>query len=54
MGTRDKRRQTKYGCKDCNAHLCLPECFTVFHIVENCAHAVLQVDVQREHGGAEE
>ena len=56
VGTRDKRRQTKYGCKDCNAHLCLPECFTVFHNVENFAHAVLQVDldIQREHGGAEE
>ncbi|VDI26102.1 Hypothetical predicted protein [Mytilus galloprovincialis] len=27
-------RQTKFGCLDCGKHLCLPECFTVFHSVK--------------------
>ncbi|CAG2241919.1 unnamed protein product [Mytilus edulis] len=31
----DTRRQTKYGCLDCGKHLCLPECFTVFHSVKS-------------------
>ena len=30
----DTRRQTKYGCLDCGKHLCLPECFMVFHSVK--------------------
>lgn len=27
----DKRKQTKYGCLECGKHLCLPDCFTIFH-----------------------
>ena len=34
-GLQDSRKQTKYGCLDCGKHLCLPECFTIFHAVKN-------------------
>ena len=34
-GLQDSRKQTKYGCLDCGKHLCLPECFTIFHTVKN-------------------
>ena len=27
------RKQTKYGCKDCSVHLCLPHCFAIYHTV---------------------
>ena len=34
-GSQEKRAQTKYGCRDCGKHLCLPGCFTAFHSVKN-------------------
>lgn len=30
-----KRRQTRYGCGPCEAHLCMPTCFTIYHSVSN-------------------
>ncbi len=30
-GIQEKRRQTQYGCLTCQKHLCLPECFALYH-----------------------
>jgi hypothetical protein len=30
-GKQEKKRQTGFGCEDCNQHLCLPDCFRMFH-----------------------
>ena len=34
-GRQEKRRQTIYGCTECQRHLCLPECFTIYHSVKD-------------------
>lgn len=36
-GLVDIRSQTKFGCLDCKKHLCLPECFRIYHTVLNYA-----------------
>lgn len=30
-GVQDSRKQTKYGCLSCQKHLCLPDCFRLYH-----------------------
>ena len=34
-GRQNTRRQSVFGCSDCGKHLCIPECFTVYHTVQN-------------------
>lgn len=34
-GTQEKRSQTKFGCRDCSKHLCMPKCFTRYHTVRD-------------------
>ena len=33
-GAIPKTHQTKYGCRTCSKHLCIPQCFTIFHTME--------------------
>ena len=35
-GRQDNVKQTKYGCHQCAKHLCLPECFSIYHTERNC------------------
>ncbi len=34
-GLQSKRAQTAFGCLECGKHLCLPECFTLYHTKAN-------------------
>ncbi|XP_071158717.1 piggyBac transposable element-derived protein 4-like [Mytilus edulis] len=34
-GKQDNIRQTKYGCSVCGKHLCMPQCFTIYHTEKN-------------------
>lgn len=36
-GTAEKKRQTKFGCSDCKVHLCLPDCYRIYHTIANFA-----------------